>query len=327
MISAIRILPAVLISIFVFTALYVSTPNLAHASQHTNQGFVSCDGFFMRSAGDCNFCDFIVMANTIIAWLIAILFIIFAIIMVVAGFKLVMSAGDVSARDKAKDMFTNAIIGIIIVFAAWLIIDSIMKVIATGGNIPGKGTLLPWNQIECTSQFDPSMDYVREGANAPDPASSNVTPPSDGQIGNGMSQDNSLNALGIDEGAIIGSGESCPAGYTMCISSTGSCTDKTISTCTSVEGLQPITAARARELQSAVGSQIIITGATETGHSEAGTYNHGNGYKLDFRTTPELNSYIENNFTSLGGSKWSDEYGNIYYRHGPIDHWDVTYTN
>lgn len=108
-------------------------------------GFVPCEG------QDCSFCDLVSMLQVIITWIIGIIFVIFAVLLVVAGFQLVTSGGNQSAQKNAKDKLINALIGIIIVLAAWLIVDTLMRAILPGdaGEIAGWG---PWASVECFEQ-------------------------------------------------------------------------------------------------------------------------------------------------------------------------------
>ena len=64
------------------------------------------------------------------------------------------------------------------------------------------------------------------------------------------------------------------------ISSSGGCSDRNNSTCTSLEQVRQTTISGIKTLKSASGCAIQITGGTETGHA-GGTYSHWNGYKLD----------------------------------------------
>ncbi|GAA1284717.1 hypothetical protein [Saccharothrix xinjiangensis] len=106
--------------------------------------------------------------------------------------------------------------------------------------------------------------------------------------------------------------------------SSGGCSDRYNSTCTSFEQVNLPTIQGAETLKRATGCALTITGGTETGHA-SGTYSHWNGYKLDYRLSSCLDSYVKNTFTSIGGSKWRSGSGNIYYLEG--NHWDVTYYN
>ncbi|MEX2341146.1 MAG: pilin, partial [Candidatus Paceibacterota bacterium] len=75
----------------------------------------------------CTTEDVVKFANNLITWLISILGVIAVIALMIVGFKLVTSAGNPSAWAEAKGMFTNIVIGIIIILAAWLVVDTIMK--------------------------------------------------------------------------------------------------------------------------------------------------------------------------------------------------------
>ncbi|MCB9810992.1 MAG: hypothetical protein H6779_04850 [Candidatus Nomurabacteria bacterium] len=124
--------------------------------------FVPCDGV------DCSLCNLVDMINLIILWLFGIIFLIFAVIMLVAGFGLITAGGNQTALDEAKKKFQNAVIGIIIVMAAWLLIDTIMKGLLTDGEISGYG---PWTDVQCQQQTVPiehgELGYA--GGTPPDP--------------------------------------------------------------------------------------------------------------------------------------------------------------
>ncbi|WIX90398.1 hypothetical protein [Amycolatopsis sp. DG1A-15b] len=107
-------------------------------------------------------------------------------------------------------------------------------------------------------------------------------------------------------------------------SSSGGCSDRNNSTCTSFEQVNLATIQGAQTLKSASGCGLNVTGGTETGHA-SGTYSHWNGYKLDFSLNTCISNYIRNNFTSIGGNKWESRAGNIYYLES--NHWDVTFYN
>jgi hypothetical protein len=117
------------------------------------RGFVPCSGT------NCSACDLVKLANTIIKWLIGILFIIFAILVAVAGARLVTSGGNQSAKEAAKSSLTNAIIGIIIILAAWLLVDTIMRaLLGNSGQFTGGG---PWSEVACQRQESPSFQQFQ----------------------------------------------------------------------------------------------------------------------------------------------------------------------
>jgi len=76
--------------------------------------------------------------------------------------------------------------------------------------------------------------------------------------------------------------------------------------------------------------EVFITGGTEPGHSDNGTYTHANGYKVDLRSSTNLDNYIKNNFTKIetrsdGAEQWQALDGAIYaYETSGGAHWDIT---
>lgn len=107
-------------------------------------------------------------------------------------------------------------------------------------------------------------------------------------------------------------------------SSSGNCSNRYNSTCTSFEQVNLATIQGAQTLKSASGCALNITGGTEVGHA-SGTYSHWNGYKLDYSLYNCVGNYIRSYFTYIGGNKWRSGSGNIYYLES--NHWDVTYYN
>ncbi|WP_330459999.1 hypothetical protein OIB37_25880 [Streptomyces sp. NBC_00820] len=110
-------------------------------------------------------------------------------------------------------------------------------------------------------------------------------------------------------------------------SSSGGCTNRNNSTCTSFDQLNLATAQGAQTLKSASGCALNITGGTETGHA-SGTYSHWNGYKLDYSKNTCITNYIKNSFTYIGlrgdgYPQWQAASGNLYADEG--SHWDATY--
>ena len=115
--------------VFLFLMILVALPSLVFAQ---DGGLVTCGG----GTGDtCDTNDVVTFAQGLIEFLIKGLGVIAVIVMVYAGFKLVVSAGNESEWTKAKELFTNVIIGIILILAAWLIIDTVLKGL-TGKGLP-----------------------------------------------------------------------------------------------------------------------------------------------------------------------------------------------
>lgn len=119
----------------VFSVVITALPLWAFA-----QGLVPCED-------NCQFCHVAVLLNNIAAWLVGILSIVVALIFAVSGIQLVTSGGNVSAKETAKKRILNAFIGFVIVLAAWLIVDFIMKSL-----LSSDADLGTWNTIQCVSQ-------------------------------------------------------------------------------------------------------------------------------------------------------------------------------
>ena len=85
---------------------------------------------------------------------------IFAAMAVYAGVKMVISSGNSHALQDAKDMFTNAFIGLFIILAAWLMIDTLLRYVLKNGetgNIDGYG---PWSEVKCVTQATPGITQI-----------------------------------------------------------------------------------------------------------------------------------------------------------------------
>lgn len=127
------------IALLIFGALFSPTPVSA-------QGLAQLAGC---TGPDCGTCQVINLANGIIMWLIGFIFLLFALLLVRAGVNLVTSGGNPGALQAAKDNFINAIIGFIIILAAWLIVDTVMRAL-----ISDRSGALVWSEITCTKQVE-----------------------------------------------------------------------------------------------------------------------------------------------------------------------------
>jgi len=154
------------ILIILFISPFFFTESLALASTPPD-GIVSLSGC---SGPDCTACNVVHMVNGGITWLIGILFVVFAVIMVIAGVGLVTSGGNQSALESAKSKFTNAIIGLIIILSAWLIVDTLMRgLLGNEGKLDNGGEMtgwLFWSQVECQRVITPNKEELIYDPNA-----------------------------------------------------------------------------------------------------------------------------------------------------------------
>ena len=221
---------------------------------------VPCDG------PDCNACHFILLGQNILNFFIIIAAFIAGLVAAAAGLTMASSGGDTGKLSKGKDMLKSAVVGIIILLAAWLIVDTVMKTLVDPEKL-GR----PWNQIECVEQMpdtETAPDELPPQLPAvPDtPATARLTQ------GEALSR---LSAFGINlkDGA-------------------------------SLAGVRPHVIEEVIELKQACDCDVLITEGTAGQHAQ-GTYSHANGYKLDLRTfdNPELVTYVRS-LPSAGS--WTD---------------------
>lgn len=109
------------IKILIFAAILflILGPQLVFAQN----GLVTC-------TENCTFLDFVDMINGIIDFVFKYLALpIAALMFAYAGFTLVTSGGSSEARSKAKNIFSDAIIGIILAAGAWLIIKTLLSIL------------------------------------------------------------------------------------------------------------------------------------------------------------------------------------------------------
>lgn len=106
-------------------------------------GLVPCSGL------NCEPCDIFVGFANIIKFLVFTITPLAAGIMIVASGLILMFGGTESAKTMGKKMFTNTVIGLVIVFTSWLIINTI---ITTVGAKYGNVVKTSWNTIQCNPE-------------------------------------------------------------------------------------------------------------------------------------------------------------------------------
>lgn len=268
-----------------------------------------------QTAEACNFCALAQMIQAVINWVIGVAILIAVILFVYAGFKITSSRGDMNAVSEARQLFTNVVIGIIIMLAAWTLVDTLIKAVV-GGDFG------VWNEItDCGAMFGaaPPEKYAitleeQVGVYAVEGPESVVVP------GTGM-------GTGYSNQLTQAQAEALLTYSAFSVSSSGNCTDRTNKTCTSFEGINNATIQGILQFQDSCNCPIVITGGTETGHA-AGTYSHANGYKIDIRPSSQINSYITTNYKKCGTrGGYCDQRGHEYVRENAglaNDHWDIT---
>lgn len=97
----------------------------------------------------CEFCDFFVLFNTIVKEVIFKYVPIVAVLMLVVGGVMFFLAGaKADAVNKAKGVITSVIVGLLIIFAAWVIVNTVL----TKSGIVESRSPFTWYQISCKAQ-------------------------------------------------------------------------------------------------------------------------------------------------------------------------------
>lgn len=130
-----------LVFFVLFSAVLFVVP-FAFAEAQLGGPLVPCEG------PDCQACHLVKLAQNIINFLVAAGVFVAVLMFVYAGFLYITGGADQGRIKKAHGIFGSVLVGFIIVLAAWLIIDTVMKAFYREGEA-GFG---PWNNIECISQ-------------------------------------------------------------------------------------------------------------------------------------------------------------------------------
>lgn len=105
----------------------------------------------------CGSCELVSLINNVIQFVIQISVVIAAIILVYAGLIMVTSSGNPGQITRAKGLFFNVVIGLLILLAAFLIVNTILSALLRTGS-----PAFSWQTIECVypGEARPLRDYV-----------------------------------------------------------------------------------------------------------------------------------------------------------------------
>jgi hypothetical protein len=94
---------------------------------------------------DCQFCDFFVLINNILAFAFEVIAFIVVVMAIVGGVFFFFAGANPDALRRAKGIITSVVIGIVIILAAWAIVNTIFEY---SGIIKMQGW--QWWNIQCT---------------------------------------------------------------------------------------------------------------------------------------------------------------------------------
>ncbi|MBU1255849.1 hypothetical protein KKE74_00955 [Patescibacteria group bacterium] len=104
-------------------------------------GLVPCGG---QGEKECNLCHIWQLADNILDFVtLQLVFPIAALLFVAAGVVFLISGGSEEKVTLARTIFTNTVIGLMIVLCSWLLIDTLVSTIAGSGTEAG-GVITAW---------------------------------------------------------------------------------------------------------------------------------------------------------------------------------------
>lgn len=101
-------------------------------------------------------CELVEMINNVMQFLIAVSIIAAVIVFIFAGYLMVYSRGDAGQIQRAKGLFGNVLIGVILLLTAYLIINTILSIL-----LGSTSRALDWRTIECSyaNAVGKAVDY------------------------------------------------------------------------------------------------------------------------------------------------------------------------
>jgi hypothetical protein len=115
------------------STFFVLSPALALAAGLPTQ-IVTCTGV------NCSVCDLATVAQNVLNTGIFIMVFLSAVLFAWAGWEMLTAQGSTEKYSHAKSIFGNVVLGLVIILAGWIVIDTLMR--AMLGSSFG-----PWNKI------------------------------------------------------------------------------------------------------------------------------------------------------------------------------------
>lgn len=131
-----RIFPIIL-AIAVF---WIAVPVPAAEAQ---MNLIPCSG------PDCDLCSLVQLGQNIVNFLVYFSTLLATILFAYAGFKMLTSGDNPAGITTAKKLFWSVLWGFALLLAAWLILDTIMRVLFENSELRATEYGRPWNEILC----------------------------------------------------------------------------------------------------------------------------------------------------------------------------------
>lgn len=140
----------------VLLALFLFVPSLAFA-QTSGLGLPEMDRIVPQCTGDyligssgeraCTICDFLALAQNLLNFAIFLAVVTAGALFAWAGWLYATRAMNTANVQKANKIFVNVFIGLVLVMGAYVIVDTLMKMLAGGSFLSNWGELCPQQQF------------------------------------------------------------------------------------------------------------------------------------------------------------------------------------
>ncbi|MFC1595143.1 extracellular solute-binding protein [Patescibacteria group bacterium] len=265
----------------------------------------------------CDLCDLYKLAHRIIRFLLFNIAFPIAFVMIVFAGVLLLTAGESEERQKqGKRVFANTVIGILLVFFSWIIINTMLSTI--GFRIDFMTAVdSSWSEFP-TCPETPGSRYDTPGAGTEEVGGGTEEVGEGTEIRPGDALDETTARQMLTDAGIEVNKDPCPAGVRYQDVAGG---------CTSLEGISQTVIEDIINFKTNSGLDIVVTGGTELGHSGSGLGSHAGGTKLDIGRSTELDSFIADNFVLSGvrgdgAMLYKDlDSGAVFAKEH--DHWDI----
>jgi len=211
----------------------------------------------------CQACDLVKLADNLLKFMVAFSIFGAALMFAYAGFLYVTAATSKGNLDKARKVFSDVFIGLIIVLVAWIVVDLVLRTFTNQ-------SLNVLTSIRCAS-YNPTSQRWDVGDLEQDQS---VEPgggaPVAGACTNGMTHDQALDAL--RRGGITVTSSSGASGVNGSCSGWG---------CTNLTGMCSSAVLNMVAIAKASGCKITVSGGTERGvHAVGGTHEQGRAFDI-----------------------------------------------
>ena len=107
------------------------------------------DSFFPCSGVDCTICDLGLVLNKLVKYAVQFAFVAATIAALIGGGYIMFGGSNPSYVETGKNAIRGAVIGLIIVLSAWILVDTIFKVLVGGEVEQTQKIGQPWYELQC----------------------------------------------------------------------------------------------------------------------------------------------------------------------------------